>query len=627
MKTKNISQKNEVLQKIFSQKYIFLILGIILSAITFLTFSQMFQNELTNWDDDIYIEKLPFKKVSTENVVEMFAGKDKFYNGNYHPLTMLSYSVNFQQTGIKPFSYHLTNLLLHVFTTLLVFWFVYLLIKSTEISFIASLFFGINTLHVESVVWLSERKDVLYSFFFVLSLIFYLKYIDTKKFTLYIIAFFLFLLSLFSKGQAVSLSLSLIVIDYFRERKLFSLRIILEKIPFFILSLIFGLIAVVAQGGGLGDIVETKIYQRIIFALYSFSQYLVKLTFPFSLSLINPYPDVTKILPFNYWFLSIISIFIIIITFFAIRKKFSTLVFGILFYFVNIIFLLQLIPVGDSIYSDRYSYIPSIAWCFLIGILYKFLITKFEKLKNLVRIAFFLYAIMFISLTIDRISVWKNSLTLWNDVIAKEPTALTAYDARGSLKNSQNDLLGALKDYEFLIFYNSEFAELYKKREIPTKNYAKLLSRRPLLEKALGNVGVIKGQQGNLKDAIYHFNVAIQQNPESVLGFSNRGMANFQLGNYEEAIKDFNMAISLSYLSIEAYYNRGLIFARQNKFVEAESDFSQVISLSPYFAEAYRSRGLVRMKLNRKKEGCEDLQNAYQLGIRDAMKDILTFCK
>ncbi len=682
--TQKTEKQNSLLVfKTVSQKTFLILLGII-AMITFLTYSPTFQNAATNWDDDAYVTSGHFKNLSSKTLHDIFFGTNKFYMGNYHPLTMTSLALNYQMTGIQPFSYQLTNILLHILTTLFVLWFVYLLIKDIEIAFIASLLFGINAIHVESVSWLSERKDVLYSAFFVAALVAYVKYLDTEKIKFYLIGIFLFFLSLLSKGQAVSLAVTLIAVDFVRERNLLSKKVIFEKIPFFLLAILFGLIAVKAQGEAVQDITDYEMYKRVAFASYSFVQYLVKTTIPYPLCAMYPYPDIiTRSVPPHYWLFVIPTILIGFLAILSVKKKWNFLAFGIWFYIFNIALLLQFIPVGGAILSDRYAYIPSIGWCFLAGFLYKFLISKFST--TYVQIAFSLYAILLILLTLNRIPVWKDSLSLWNDVLEKEPRASVAWNNRGSTKNRLADSLakkgffdeskklrieavydfdkametkpdyheaaynrgilkkelkdfnGALQDFELAILFKPQFADAYLNRgtikdelgkfKEAIEDFNKAYELNPNLESIFVNRGVSKGKMGKYKEAIEDLNTAIEKSPNNPTAYSNRGMAKNGLGDKKGAFQDYSKAIELDPTFATAYFNRGIIHQQLENFKGAVQDFSKVIDLRATYLEAYYFRAMAFVKLGDKENACKDLQTAYKSGVKYALKDIQTYCK
>ncbi|HKB43192.1 MAG TPA: hypothetical protein VKC90_02345, partial [Chitinophagaceae bacterium] len=238
------------------------------------------------WDDKNYIQNNP--GLHSINLKEIFSS---YVLGNYHPLTMLSLAIEYHFWGLNEAGYHIINVLLHLLNVILVFYAIFLLSNKTGVALIAALLFGIHPLHVESIAWASELKDLLYTFFFLASYIFYLKYIKSNKNKFLFYALLLFMFSLLSKAMAVSLPLLLLLTDYFKGRKI-NMTILLEKLPFFILAVIFGVVAIHAQKSShsIQDINIFTFPQRIIFASYGFITYLLKLLVPSHLSAYYPYP-------------------------------------------------------------------------------------------------------------------------------------------------------------------------------------------------------------------------------------------------------------------------------------------------------------------------------------------------
>lgn len=364
---KNIQKKPPVLRK-QSVKYnagihnyripLFLII-----LITFIAFLPVLQNGFVNFDDDRYILNNPM--LASINLSDIFSS---YIVGNYHPLTMLIYAIEYQFFGLNAGGYHAVSLLLHLLIVILVFYVVLSLSNRKEVALVASLLFGIHPLHVESVAWASELKDLLYTFFFLASWLCYLRYLKEPKRKFYFYCLFLFLLSLLSKGMAVSLPVVLLLTDYFKGRKL-NAKAWLEKAPFFALSIIFGIVAIIAQksGGAIQDLEVYPLVQRIAFACYGFITYLLKFVVPYELCTYYPYPlkSVAGI-PGWYYIYPIVLLALIAFVFYSLRfsKKFF---FGIGFFTITVFLVLQLLPVGNTIMADRYSYIPSIGIFYLAG--------------------------------------------------------------------------------------------------------------------------------------------------------------------------------------------------------------------------------------------------------------------
>ena len=222
--------------------WIALLLVLVASAITWFP---SVKNDFVNWDDIIYIMNNDMiHSFSLENISKIFS---TYWMGNYHPFAILSFTFDYQFFKITPQGYHFHNMVLHLVNTALVYFFCFhLMNRRVGIATVAALLFAVHPMHVESVAWISERKDLLYTMWFLMALIAYLFYCRNKDFKYLGLSLILFLFSLLSKAQAVTLPLSLLALDYFLNRK-FTVKTLAEKIPFFLLSLVFGIIAIYAQ--------------------------------------------------------------------------------------------------------------------------------------------------------------------------------------------------------------------------------------------------------------------------------------------------------------------------------------------------------------------------------------------
>jgi protein O-mannosyl-transferase len=605
----------------------------IICTLSVIAYSPTFKNEVTNWDDDKYITENPyFKKLDGENLKKIFSD---YYMGNYHPLAMLTLTTDYLIAGrdekgnIKPWMFHLVNILLHLVSTILVFWFVYLLFKKFEIAVVAGLLFGIHTLHVESVVWISERKDVLYTAFFVASLVCYVQYIRMNKILYFALSLLLYVLSLLSKGQAVSLAVTLVAIDYFMGRKLISSKVILEKLPFFVLAAVFGVIAILAQKAGeaIHDITDYEFYKRIGFAGYGFSEYLIKLILPVNLSAIYPYPDIiNRSIPSYYWLFMIPTIATIFLFYYSFKKS-KEVFFSLAFFIINIFLLLQLIPVGSAVYADRYAYIPSIGFCILGGLGYQYVIEKKTNLKLFINIVLTFYLITLGVLTFQRTQKWKSSYILWDDVVTKEPKAVVAWNNRGSTKDKAKDHAGAIEDFTRAIEGKPDYTHAYYNRGTAKKDlgtdrndksimesaildFDRALELNPKFSEAYHNRGITKDNLGDQKNAIIDFDKAIEFNPRDPNPYVNRGVAKGKTGRFKEAVEDFNWVIQQFPNNASAYSNRGLARDLMGDSKGAISDYNKAIEMDPKFVVALTNRGIAKRKLKDLKGAIDDFSLA-----------------
>ena len=369
---------------------------------------------------------------------------------NYHPITILVYNFLYHAYKLSPIPYHTLNLIFHLFNTGLVFYFTYQLSnKKALVGFITALLFGIHPLHVESVAWVSETKDVLYTFFFILSLIAYYKYDNIRSNIKYLLlSFVLFILACMSKGMAVSLSVILILIDYYKNKGI-NKNLLLEKIPFFIVSIVFGVIAIKAQAAadGFYNLSNYTIIQKLFFPFYAVFFYFQKMVFPVNLAIIYPYPTQLTI---EYFIAPIILIAIAAITF-IYRKRSKRYIFGLLFFGACIAPVIQILPVGQAIASDRYFYVSSIGLFFLIAEEFYFLITdRFKKNFNyqaILIIVGIIFSVFLIYNTTSRIKVWKNTFTLWTDLAETNPSIDKAWYGAGLYLQRGNKIDSAMIYY------------------------------------------------------------------------------------------------------------------------------------------------------------------------------------
>ena len=385
-------------------------------ALTFLTYLPALSNGFTNWDDDKYIlMNDAIKGLSAAHVRTHFT---QFFEGNYHPLSLLSLSLDHAIGGLDPFVYHLINLVFHLVNTALVYYVVLLVSGRLPIAAVAALLFGIHPMHVESVAWIAERKDVLYAFFFLVSLVAYIHYVRTDKTRFFVWSVVLFLCSMLSKAMAVSLVVTLVALDVFLGRKLLSRKVLLEKVPFVLFALVLGWVAIVAQQSK-GAVIEGFLlwHQRLLVACYGLVQYVWKLMLPLGLSPFYAYPAVREgLLPSTFWFYPVIVLVLAGLVVASFRYS-RLAVFGAVFFAVNVALVLQWFPVGSALMADRYVYVASIGFFLIVGTVYDSLLGS--RYPRLAGVALAVYTALLCVSTYRYTQIWKDDITLWNSVIAK----------------------------------------------------------------------------------------------------------------------------------------------------------------------------------------------------------------
>ncbi|MCD4679625.1 MAG: tetratricopeptide repeat protein [Bacteroidales bacterium] len=548
-------------------------------------------NEIVNWDDNVYItNNIIIHSLSQENIKILFSNS---FEGHYHPITLFSFAIDYHFFKTEAWFYHFFNLLLHLLNTILVFFLVRKLFKSVEIAGITALLFGIHPMLVESVAWITARKDVLFAVFFLLSLNTYVIYIKKNNAKIYFLSFFLFLFSVLSKGQAISLSITLFVIDYLLGRNLLSKKVIIEKIPFIAISIIFGIITIYAQKetgySGESNLV-LPIHQRIAYACFGFCMYIYKLILPINLSAYYPYPlNATGSIPvYIYFFIISASVVLGILVYYFKRSK--SITFGILFFIINIVLMLKLFPVANFIIADRYAYIPSIGLFIIIGIIVNKVLTSWIKWRKLLIVIIVIYGILLGFLSFNRVEIWQNSFTLLDDILSKYPHVVTALNSRGDARAESGDLQGALSDFSKAVEYD------------------------PMNNRGYRNRALVKYRLSDYNGSVTDYNTAIEINPYDAITFLNRGLSKEKLNDIDGALSDFNKSIEIDPEFAEAYNNRGSLKSRSGKLDAALLDYNKAIQIRPDFAKAYANRAKVKNKRGNFKEALTDVSNAIRLG-------------
>jgi len=332
-------------------------------AITAACYLPSLSNDLVNWDDDPNITENPnLERIDRESLFNIFDLDKGNVIGNYNPLPIFTfYLEKWAVGGINPTLIHFNNLLLHVLTVFFVFRVLLHMGIGIGGAFVGGLLFGIHPMRVESVAWATERKDVLFAVFFFAALMYYVRWIKTqdtaKRTTLYLGMVLLAILSGFSKVQAVTLPLSMLALDYWFRRPI-NLRLIWEKTPFWIISLLFGLanLYTLRQAGSIhDDVTHFSFLDRLCIGTYSFSVYLYKLFIPYPMSPLYPYP---KPLPIWVYLSPLLFAAVWYGVYRAWKADRRIWVFGMLFFFFNVMFLLQVLGAGQGFLADRFTYVP-----------------------------------------------------------------------------------------------------------------------------------------------------------------------------------------------------------------------------------------------------------------------------
>jgi len=639
MKKKPVQQQkksvksNQVVKKDY--KNLLWIIGI--AIFTTIVYSQVFDNRLTNFDDVVYITENPYiQDLNLSNISKIFS---EFYYGGYYPMTLLSFGIDKYFFPQSPSVFIIMNFILHLINTILLFLLIHHLFKKRLISVITAILFAIHPMHVESVAWVSERKDVLYTFFYFLGILVYLKYIQTLKLKFILITFILFVLSCMSKTMAVAMVAVLPLLDWLNRRKIFEKRAIIEKLPFLFCGLFFGILAIISQKsiGAIDESGTLPIIDRVLYAGYGFTTYLVKLLYPFNQSVFYPYPvPEGHSIPVYYWLFvgSILVYFALLVYLFKKQKEFA---FALSIFLLNIVLVLQMIQINDFVMADRFTYVAAAGIFLAMAFAYDFIVNKFSKHSKTILYLGVFYILVLGYKTYNYANVWQDSVSLWDNVISKYPTVYKAYDKRGLAKADElQDYKSAIIDYDSALSINPVYYASYINRGYARfvlgdsrgslDDYNKAIELKPDYYSAYNNRGSTLANMGKLDAAMADFSKAILLNKENGKAYCNRGLVYINQNKPEEAISDFTKCIEISPTYYPAFNFRAMVYSREKKYELALKDLDLCLKIQPYFAEALYNRGVLHLQLNQKRSACEDLHKAASLGFQRAYNIINTYC-
>ena len=597
----------------------------VILVITFISYSNTFNNKFINAYDDkeFFLDNPYIKGLTMDSVKTIFA--TPHWSANYIPLTTFTWAVEYNHFKLNPKPYIIDNLILHLLNTILVFFLIFILTgfnKSNKLlqtldfrlqtSFIVALLFGIHPMHVESVTWLSERKDVLYVFFYLLSLIAYIRYFiltnhsnPKRSVYYYLAAIFLFILSALSKSAAITLPIVFLLIDWYFSRK-FTIKLLLEKIPFFIVSLIIGIAAIKAQQsvGAINLLYDFNFIDKIFLFTYSIAYYIVSFIIPFNFAIIHFYPNkVAGWLPVVYY---LSPIFLAIIGFIIIKsgnlKK--DLIFGFSFFIIGLLLVMQFIPLGPSVVSERYTYIPYIGLGYILARI--FIVLNHNYLNKSVyystRIFIISLGLFFIVTTYNLNKVWKDSVSLFQNLADKYPDSdMANYDLGYAIMQAGHNA-ESIPYFTKAINLNHDYATAYVSR------------------------GLANHYLSKHKEEIPDYTEALRINPNYFEAYNNRGTANAMLANYAAAIQDYNKALNIK-SDYGTYLNRANAKLLLPDYKNAIDDYSICLKYNTHDPTIYYNRATAEYNSGDHQSACNDWQAALQIGYKPADEKLKQFCK
>jgi protein O-mannosyl-transferase len=608
-------------------------------AVTFVTYGASLWNELVLWDDTILIIKNnALREMSFTSLWTIFTTYDPEL---YIPLTFFSYQIDELIAGQSAFIYHFTNLVLHTLNALLVSWFVLLLSKKRWLALFCGIFFAIHPLHTEAVAWASARKDVLSTLFFLGVLTSYCYYIRVNELTnhesrvnkSYIACITLFLLSLLAKVVSITLPVLLLLIDWYKGRDLKDKKVWTEKIPFFVLSIIFGIIAIL---GKQEVTAASTLTEKILMAFKSTLFYIEKLFLPFNLSVIYPYEGDITLSSGNFIIPIVIVSILVFMTFSsAIWMKrlkiphYREMIFGILFFLVTLLpTFINFSKGGENYYaSDRYAYIPSIGILFIVGTILLFACFRDDRarvlrqrLTNLVT-ALLCIALLFVILSFRQSLTWKNNETLFLNSLRLFPNSHIAHNNLGAHYRLKRELNKAEEHFKTALDLNPMtytygfLAQVYAEKGQTQKSIATyedgLLAEPENAELHFG-LGTVYAFKGDLLNAESEFEETIRLEPSHVLAHHKLGVLYGRQDLTGKAIEQYGLALKNDPFAVESHYNLAVELSGMNQKEEALSHYKRVLKIDPTHIKTRVNLAIIYFEQGDTRKALEELQKVLR---------------
>ena len=563
------------------------LMAALLALVTIALYWPATSHDFVNYDDNFYVTS----NVHVQNGLTLESLKWAFFNpvaANWHPLTLLSHMLDCQLFGLKPWGHHLTSVLLHAVNTVLVFLFLRRLTDAIWRSLLVAAVFGLHPLHVESVAWVAERKDVLSTCFGLLALIFYTRYVqcvtsDTCQVTgpkvipasvlsrvthhpslFYGLALFFFALGLMSKPMLVTWPFVMLLLDYWpleRFKPGCAWRLVGEKIPFFALTAVASVVTFVVQqhGGALGEGENLPFGARSGNALISYCRYLAKMFWPTDLAIFYPHP--------GYWPLErvffagglIVGISVLL---YVKRRRYPFLLMGWLWFCGTLVPVIGLVQVGEQAMADRYTYIPSLGMLIVV-IWGAYELTRSWRYQELaLSVAGCAVIVLCLGLTRQQLGYWKDSESLFRHALEVTENNYLAHNDLGTALDRKGQTDEAISQFRTAIRLTPDYAEAHN------------------------NLGIALVEKGQTDEAISQFQEAIRLKPDDAEAHSNLGNALVEKGQTDEAISQYQEAIRLKPDDAEAHNNLGSALVKKGQTDEAINQYQEAIRLKPDCAEA-----------------------------------------
>ena len=588
--------------------------------------------DFLTYDDQQYVTENPHVRAGfTRQSLTWAFG---FHVGNWHPLTWLSHMLDCQLYGLHPAGHHLTNVLLHTANTILLFLVLSRMTGALWPAVVVAALFGWHPLHVESVAWVAERKDVLCAFFFTLTLGAYAKYATAKlearnlkseanskselqkPSAYYALALFLFAFGLLSKPMVVTLPFVLLLLDYWPLQRFKSpvpeslRRLVVEKLPFLVLATVACVLTCLAQSRA-DAVVSTAglpISTRLAHAIVSYAHYIRAIFWPRHLAVYYPYE--TAISPIHLLGAGLLLAAVSIVALFYARKL-PFLLVGWLWFLGMLVPVIGLVQVGEQAWADRYTYLPSIgifvAVVWIVATKVQSADSRLQRSSNLpvpkvrsgggafilspIKIVTCFVGIALIAATSIQLRYWQNTRTLFAHAVAVTRRNYLAVTLLGSLDAKAGKLPEAIEEYKTALSWKPDYPEAHfflgnaldqeGKFDAAIIEYQKALWFRPIQEQTHIFLGAALAKIKNDEEAIEHYRAALKLNPESAVAHNNLAKLFQAKGDLEQAMEHYSAALKFDPTLAQAHNNLGVLLIGRQRPEAGIRELHEALRLDP----------------------------------------------
>ena len=629
-----------------------LIIAALLALSVMAVYWQVRNHEFVTFDDNIYVyeNKMVLSGLNWSSIIWAFTTGTQ---ANWHPLTWLSIMVDYELFGVNAGWHHLMSAVIHAVNTVMLFVVFKRMTKSFWASAFVAAFFGLHPLHAESVAWASERKDVLSMFFWLLTLLLYTRYVERPELKRYLLVIGSFVLGLLAKPMLVTLPFVLLLLDYWPLKRFAgeqtvssttetagqpltetngiqprgpTFKLIREKIPFIVLSLISSVVTFIAQqsGGAVAPLERIPILIRVGNAFVSYINYITKMIWPSNLAFFYPHPGFTLSL---WWALFAAALVITLtIVFVQLGRKRPYLPVGWFWYVGTLVPVIGIVQVGIQAMADRYTYIPLIGLSIIIAWGANDIVARWRQKGLVLTATGVVWLLVLAPVSWFQVGAWRDNMSLFSHAVKVTERNYLALTNLGLTEARLGKIDDAIGHYKEALQIGPMISDIHNYLAIAlsskgsdleaASHYAQAIQLKPEYKEAHFNLGIILDRQGLTDSAIYHFREALRLNPDDAEVHNNLGAAFGKLGKIDSAIAHFEEAVRLRPDYASAHYNLGSALLGQKKYDEAILHLSADVRLKPDHLNGHYNLGLAYKAAGKVKEALGEFDRVLSLNPR-----------